>query len=122
MATRRQTVATLTKLRDHIVQFGVKAPISYEEYIKLKPTNPITKRELGRVFNGRWARVLTALIRKFPTVYDDAAKAHAKPVIQPKAEPKVEPEAAPKSAPRKPVTKPAPKRFAAKKEDVKNDE
>lgn len=122
MATRRQTVATLTKLREHFIQFGVKAPLSYEEYLKLKPTNPITRRELAHVFNGRWARVLTALIRRFPTVYDEATEAHRVRKVSPKVEQEVQQEAEPKVAPRKPATKPAPRRFSTKKEDVKNNE
>ena len=111
MATRRQTTASLDKLHAHFIQHGVKSPITYEQYLALGPSSPITRRELAKIFNGRWARVLTALIRKHPTVYQQASAAHT--TI----------EAPTKPAPKKAPAKPAPtKRFAATKKMEKNDE
>lgn len=111
MATRRQTTASLDKLYAHFIQHGVTKPITYDEYLSLGTSGPMTRRELAQIFNGRWARVLTALIRRHPLVYDQASLAHT-PAETPA-----------KPAPKKAPAKPAPtKRFTASKKVEKDDE
>lgn len=76
MARPRQTRAALARLNTQFIQYGVTAPITYAEYVKLVDTNPITRRELKKLFIGRWERLLKALGHYYPNVYEDAKKAH----------------------------------------------
>ena len=87
MARPRQTRAALAKLNAQFIQYGVTAPISYDEYVKLVDNDPITRRELKTLFLGRWQRLLKALVHYYPSTYDDAKAAH-KPKPAPVNKPK----------------------------------
>ena len=97
MARSRQTKASIKKLYEQFIQYGIKTPVSYEEYIKLVDYDPVTRRELQQLFMGRWSRVLKVLAKYYPDVYAKAEAAHKvvekpKPAPKPKARPaKVEP-------------------------------
>lgn len=72
------------------IQYGITEPVSYEEYIKIVDYKPITRREVKRLFLGRWQRTLSSLLRYYPSVYSDASlpggetyKPSPKPAIDP---------------------------------------
>ena len=72
MVRRRQTRAALAKLNMQFIQYGITEPISYEEYIRIVDHQPITRRELRQLFQGRWERVIKVLLKYYPTVYSQA--------------------------------------------------
>lgn len=76
MARPRQTKAALAKLNAQFIQYGITERISYDEYIKIVDNEPITRRELKKLFLGRWERLLKALNHYYPTTFADAKAAH----------------------------------------------
>ena len=87
MARPKQTKAALARLNLQFIQYGISKPINYEQYIRIVDNVPITRRELKKLFLGRWERMLKALIRYYPNVYTDAALGADTPFI-PKEVPK----------------------------------
>lgn len=89
MARPKQTKAALAKLNLQFIEHGITVPVTYDQYIAEVKNSPITKRELKKLFLGRWERLLKALIRYYPNVYSDAAVGNTA-FIPKKEAPKVE--------------------------------
>lgn len=87
MARPRQTRAALARLNAQFIQYGITERPTYDEYIKLVDNEPITRRELKKLFLGRWERLLKVLVHYYPSTYEDAKAAH-KPTPAPKPAPK----------------------------------
>lgn len=75
-AKPRRARAILSKLRDQFIQYNISQQPTYEEYLNTVKEEPVTRRVVRKNFQNRWVRLMSALIRTYPGLYDEVKEAH----------------------------------------------